>query len=45
MAYRRRLAAVFLSAGMRKFYWSHDAPPGRRKKFPDARRDAGALNS
>ncbi|MDW9241963.1 hypothetical protein C7S13_0622 [Burkholderia cepacia] len=45
MAARRGLAAIFLSAGMGKFYWLHDAPPGRRKKFPDARHDAGVLNS
>jgi len=45
MASRSGLAAIFLSAGMGKFYWFRDAPPGWRKKFPDACRDAGVLNS
>lgn len=45
MASRYGLEAVFLTAGMRKFYWLHDAPPGRRKKFPGACHEAGVLNS
>lgn len=45
MASRSGLAAIFLAAGMGKFYWFRDVPPGRRKKFPDACHDAGVLNS
>ncbi len=45
MAYRGGLAAIFLSAGMGKFYWFRDVPPGWRQNFPGACHDAGVLNN